>query len=240
MPQNQWPGAPGTPDTGGACPTPCPQGPQGEAGLNQPAGTERELEESYETRLLSSSAPRVVCPGQLCLLMKTWMVPSLTSLIAKRTKTLWVWLISLSPTACVTCPNDGIRQRHLCEVLGRTVLQSPVCLSEMGCGGWPLYVIDPLALREKACVFHAGLLFFSSQTTTFLFFFYFPWSFFSMQPLASPPTSKCTTSQLTDVSKNLLFSLYTACRSFVTQGGKAEPKRLDLLRWVGASVTPLK
>ena len=79
-------------------------------------------------------------------------------------------------------------------------------------------------------MFHAGLSFFFflfSQTTTFLFFFNFTRViFFYAAPSPHSPTSKLTTSHLTGMlSKNLLFSLCRQADLFVTQGGKAEPKR---------------
>lgn len=60
--------------------------------------------------------------------------------------------------------------------------------------------------------------------------------FFYAAPSLHPPTSKLTTSQLTGMlSKNLLFSLYRHADLFVTQGGKAEPKRAGLTQ-IGGSL----
>lgn len=78
-------------------------------------------------------------------------------------------------------------------------------------------------------MFHAGLSFFFFSPKLPLSFFFFNFTrviFFYAAPSPHSPTSKLTTSQLTGMlSKNLLFSLCRQADLFVTQGGKAEPKR---------------
>ena len=71
------------------------------------------------------------------------------------------------------------------------------------------------------------IIFFSPTTTIFGFVFYFNQVIFFYTSLSPPsPTSKLTTSKLTSMlPKNLLFSLYCQADRFVTQGGKAEPRR---------------
>ena len=154
-------------------------------------GLREKSEEGYETGFLSGSAPRVVCPGQLCLLTNFREVPSLTSLTAKRAKTLCIWLISLAPIHCLRkrVLMVASRQRHLCELRVPTVLRSPVCLSEMVCRA--LAVVHHLSTspwRERHMCFMLACLFFFSQTTTFLFFFLHLGHFFYAAPSPHSPT----------------------------------------------------
>lgn len=163
-------------------------------------GLREKSEEGYETGFLSGSAPRVVCPGQLCLLTNFREVPSLTSLTAKRAKTLCIWLISLAPIHCLRkrVLMVASRQRHLCELKG-TYGVAESCLpfrnGLQSFGRCTSFIHQPMA--GEAYVFHAGLSFFFLPNYHFPFFFPSLGSFFLCSPLASLPNSMLATSQLT-------------------------------------------